>query len=174
MFSHRHLQSLGSVLLGLAQQAIATIKLTFSVDLPNLPPSAVHPFSAPSHSATNIRTSIVLDEKTNEIVINGHKWWISGAGDPRNKIHLVMGKSYVGFSFLPAHSCYVCELLTDGQVHRDPKASKYKQQSIVLVPSDTPGVKLVRPMQVVRVSSSEYLLPLFCFGTPKSSSEALS
>lgn len=76
-----------------------------------------------SSDATNIRTSIVLDEKTNEIVINGHKWWISGAGDPRNKVHLVMGKS-------------------------DPKASKYKQQSIVIVPSDTPGVKLVRPMQV--------------------------
>lgn len=47
----------------------------------------------PSRSATNIRTSIVLDEKTNEIVVNGHKWWISGAGDPRNEIHIVMGKS---------------------------------------------------------------------------------
>ncbi|GJN90647.1 hypothetical protein Rhopal_003659-T1 [Rhodotorula paludigena] len=84
---------------------------------------AMTEYGIASSDATNIRTSIVLDEKTNEIVINGHKWWISGAGDPRNKIHLVMGKS-------------------------DPKASKYKQQSIVLVPSDTPGVKLVRPMQV--------------------------
>lgn len=47
----------------------------------------------PPRSATNIRTSIMLDEKTNEIVVNGHKWWISGAGDPRNEIHIVMGKS---------------------------------------------------------------------------------
>lgn len=50
--------------------------------------------------------------------------WISGAGDPRTKLHIVMGKS-------------------------DPdNASKHKQQSIVLVPVDTPGVKIVRPMQV--------------------------
>ncbi|GAA5909633.1 hypothetical protein JCM6882_008448, partial [Rhodosporidiobolus microsporus] len=77
-----------------------------------------------SSDATNIRLSITLDKKTNEIVINGHKWWISGAGDPRNRVHLVMGKS-------------------------DPdNGSKYKQQSIVIVPSDTKGVKLVRPMSV--------------------------
>jgi acyl-CoA dehydrogenase len=58
-----------------------------------------------------------------QIVINGRKWWISGAGDPRNAIHLVMGKS-------------------------DTSAPKHSQQSIVIVPSDTPGVKLIRPMQV--------------------------
>ena len=46
-----------------------------------------------SSDATNIRTSIKLDPKTDEIVINGHKWWISGAGDPRNALHLVLGKS---------------------------------------------------------------------------------
>ncbi|GAA5943818.1 hypothetical protein JCM10213_007725, partial [Rhodosporidiobolus nylandii] len=74
--------------------------------------------------ATNIRTSIRLDTSTNEIVLNGHKWWISGAGDPRNKVHLVMGKS-------------------------DPdNKDRYRQQSIVIVPAGTKGVKLVRPMQV--------------------------
>jgi acyl-CoA dehydrogenase len=72
-------------------------------------------------------------------VINGHKWfvvfifcysislvsrWISGAGDPRTKIHLVMGKS-------------------------DPEnKNSYVQQSVVIVPADTPGVKVVRPMHV--------------------------
>ncbi|GAA5950291.1 hypothetical protein JCM21900_001104 [Sporobolomyces salmonicolor] len=76
-----------------------------------------------SSDATNIRTSITLDPKTDEIVINGHKWWISGAGDPRNAVHLVLGKSDAG-------------------------ASKHNQQSIVIVPSNAKGVKLVRPMQV--------------------------
>ncbi|KAI0049593.1 acyl-CoA dehydrogenase NM domain-like protein [Auriscalpium vulgare] len=76
-----------------------------------------------SSDATNIRTSI--RQEGNEIVINGHKWWISGAGDPRTKIHLVMGKS-------------------------DPdNASQYNQQSVVIVPADTPGVKIVRQMQVM-------------------------
>jgi len=51
-----------------------------------------------SSDATNIRTSIKLDPKTDEIVINGHKWWISGAGDPRNALHLVLGKSLVLFA----------------------------------------------------------------------------
>jgi alkylation response protein AidB-like acyl-CoA dehydrogenase len=50
--------------------------------------------------------------------------WISGAGDPRTKIHLVMGKSDPG------------------------NKSNYNQQSVVLVPADTPGVKVVRPMHV--------------------------
>ncbi|PLW10860.1 hypothetical protein PCASD_18292 [Puccinia coronata f. sp. avenae] len=76
-----------------------------------------------SSDATNIQTSIVFDRKNQQIVINGRKWWISGAGDPRNAIHLVMGKS-------------------------DTSAPKHSQQSIVIVPSDTPGVKLIRPMQV--------------------------
>ncbi|KAM0748350.1 acyl-CoA dehydrogenase NM domain-like protein [Meredithblackwellia eburnea MCA 4105] len=74
-----------------------------------------------SSDATNIRTSIRLEG--DEIVINGHKWWISGAGDPRNAVHLVMGKS-------------------------DVTASKHQQQSMVIVPSNAPGVKLIRPMQV--------------------------
>jgi acyl-CoA dehydrogenase len=75
-----------------------------------------------SSDATNIRTSI--RQEGNEIVINGHKWWISGAGDPRCKVHLVMGKS-------------------------DPNnKSAYNQQSVVLVPADAPGVRVVRPMRV--------------------------
>ncbi|TFK27065.1 acyl-CoA dehydrogenase [Coprinopsis marcescibilis] len=75
-----------------------------------------------SSDATNIRTSI--RREGNEIVINGHKWWISGAGDPRCKIHLVMGKS-------------------------DPEnKDKHQQQSVVLVPTDAPGVRIVRPMKV--------------------------
>lgn len=75
-----------------------------------------------SSDATNIRTSI--HQEGNEIVINGHKWWISGAGDPRCKVHVVMGKS-------------------------DPQnENSHRQQSIVLVPADTPGIKVVRPMHV--------------------------
>jgi len=75
-----------------------------------------------SSDATNIRTSI--RQEGNNVVINGHKWWISGAGDPRTKVHLVMGKS-------------------------DPNnKSQYNQQSVVLVPADTPGVKIIRPMTV--------------------------
>ncbi|EJT97585.1 acyl-CoA dehydrogenase NM domain-like protein [Dacryopinax primogenitus] len=73
-----------------------------------------------SSDATNIRTSI--RKEGNEIVINGHKWWISGAGDPRCAVHLVMGKS-------------------------DPtNPDRYKQQSIVIVPVNAPGVRVVRPM----------------------------
>jgi len=75
-----------------------------------------------SSDATNIRTSI--RREGDEIVINGHKWWISGAGDPRCKVHLVLGKSDPG------------------------NKSAYHQQSIVLVPADTPGITIVRPMKV--------------------------
>ncbi|KAL5527322.1 hypothetical protein ACEPAG_6113 [Sanghuangporus baumii] len=75
-----------------------------------------------SSDATNIQTSI--RREGNEIVINGHKWYISGAGDPRMKVHLVMGKS-------------------------DPSnQNTHLQQSVVIVPTDTPGIKIVRPMRV--------------------------
>lgn len=75
-----------------------------------------------SSDATNISTSI--KQEGDEIVINGHKWWISGAGDPRCKVHLLLGKS-------------------------DPdNPSAYAQQSMVIIPSNTPGVNVVRPMQV--------------------------
>lgn len=75
-----------------------------------------------SSDATNIRTSI--RQEGNEIVVNGHKWWISGAGDPRCAVHLVMGKS-------------------------DPENSNtHAQQSLVIVPANAPGVKVIRPMHV--------------------------
>ncbi|KAG6812642.1 hypothetical protein H0H92_001592 [Tricholoma furcatifolium] len=75
-----------------------------------------------SSDAKNIQTSI--RREGNEIVVNGHKWWISGAGDPRTKLHLVMGKSDPG------------------------NKSAYHQQSVVIVPADAPGVKVIRPMHV--------------------------
>ena len=74
-----------------------------------------------SSDATNIATRIERDG--DEYVINGHKWWISGAGDPRCKIYIVMGKT-------------------------DPAASRHAQQSMILVPADTPGVTVVRPLPV--------------------------
>jgi len=70
-----------------------------------------------SSDATNIESSIV--RQGDEYVINGRKWWSSGAGDPRCKIAIFMGKS-------------------------DPTAPKHKQQSMILVPLDTPGVKIER------------------------------
>jgi len=74
-----------------------------------------------SSDATNISSSIV--RQGHEYVINGHKWWSSGAGDPRCKIAIFMGKT-------------------------DPAAAKHKQQSMVLVPLDAPGVKIMRMLTV--------------------------
>lgn len=74
-----------------------------------------------SSDATNIESRIARDG--NEYVINGRKWWTSGAGDPRCKIAIFMGKT-------------------------DPSAAAHKQQSMVLVPMDTPGVKVVRLLTV--------------------------
>jgi acyl-CoA dehydrogenase len=74
-----------------------------------------------SSDATNIETSIARDG--DHYVINGRKWWSSGVGDPRCKITIVMGKT-------------------------DPKAAKHAQQSQILVPLDTPGVKIVRMLPV--------------------------
>ena len=74
-----------------------------------------------SSDATNIKTSIERDG--NGYRINGRKFYISGAGDPRCKILIVMGKT-------------------------DPEAERHKQQSQILVPIDTPGVKVIRPMHV--------------------------
>jgi acyl-CoA dehydrogenase len=74
-----------------------------------------------SSDATNIESSIVRDG--NEYVINGRKWWSSGAGDPRCKIAIFMGKT-------------------------DPSAPKHKQQSMILVPFDVPGVKIERLLTV--------------------------
>ena len=74
-----------------------------------------------SSDATNIRAAIVQDG--DEYVINGRKWWTSGAGDPRCKIAIFMGKT-------------------------DPSAPVHKQQSMILIPLDTPGVKIVRMLKV--------------------------
>lgn len=74
-----------------------------------------------SSDATNIQTSIRRDG--DDYVINGRKWWSSGAGDPRCKLAIVMGKT-------------------------DPEAETHRQQSQVLVPLDTPGVEIVRMLPV--------------------------
>ncbi|SEN56397.1 acyl-CoA dehydrogenase [Mesobacillus persicus] len=74
-----------------------------------------------SSDATNIEASIIRDG--DEYVINGTKWWSSGAGDPRCKIAIVMGKN-------------------------DPNAAKHEQQSMILVPLDTPGVTIKRVLPV--------------------------
>jgi acyl-CoA dehydrogenase len=74
-----------------------------------------------SSDATNIQCSIVRDADT--YVINGHKWWSSGAGDPRCKVYIVMGKT-------------------------DPDAPKHQQQSMILVPADATGITVHRPLSV--------------------------
>lgn len=74
-----------------------------------------------SSDATNIETRIVRDG--DHYVINGRKWWISGAGDPRCAVYILMGKN-------------------------DPEAPKHLQQSMILVPANTPGVTVVRPLNV--------------------------
>lgn len=74
-----------------------------------------------SSDATNIRTRIERDG--DEYVINGRKWWTSGAGDPRCAVYIVMGKT-------------------------DPDAPKHAQQSMILVPAATPGVQVIRPLSV--------------------------
>jgi acyl-CoA dehydrogenase len=74
-----------------------------------------------SSDATNIQASIVREG--NEYVITGRKWWSSGAGDPRCKIAIFMGKT-------------------------DPTGPKHKQQSMILVPMDAPGVKIERLLTV--------------------------
>ena len=74
-----------------------------------------------SSDATNIEARIERDG--DDYVINGHKWWSSGAGDPRCKILVVMGKT-------------------------DPTAQRHLQQSMILVPTDTPGVTIKRMLRV--------------------------
>jgi acyl-CoA dehydrogenase len=74
-----------------------------------------------SSDATNIQASV--RREGNEYVLNGRKWWSSGAGDPRCKIAIFMGKT-------------------------DPTARRHQQQSMVLVPMDAPGVKIERMLTV--------------------------
>lgn len=87
------------------------IRSVFSMTEPNVA----------SSDATNIQTEMVRDG--DEYVINGTKWWSTGAMDPRCKIAIVMGKT-------------------------NPNTEPYKQQSMILVPFDTPGVEVKRPLKV--------------------------
>jgi acyl-CoA dehydrogenase len=75
-----------------------------------------------SSDATNIATRI--DRDGDSYVINGRKWWITGAMNPNARIFIVMGKT-------------------------DPSAARHRQQSMILVPRDTPGVEITRGMQVL-------------------------
>ncbi|MBI2744138.1 MAG: acyl-CoA dehydrogenase family protein [Burkholderiales bacterium] len=75
-----------------------------------------------SSDATNIATRI--ERQGDDNVINGLKWWTSGAGDPRCAIYILMGKT-------------------------DPEAPRHSQQSMILVPANTPGVKILRPLSVM-------------------------
>ncbi|WP_336206136.1 acyl-CoA dehydrogenase family protein [Nonomuraea sp. LPB2021202275-12-8] len=82
-----------------------------------------------SSDATNIATSIVRDG--GEFVVNGRKWFISGAMSPDCKIFIVMGKT-------------------------DPEAPKHRQQSMILVPRDTPGMRIERGMHVFGYSDADH------------------
>ena len=75
-----------------------------------------------SSDATNIQTRI--ERQGDEYVINGRKWWISGAADPRCAIYITMGKT-------------------------DPEAPRHSQQSMVLVPAQTRGLRIIRPLNVL-------------------------
>ena len=74
-----------------------------------------------SSDATNIQCRI--EDKGDHYLINGRKWWSSGAGDPRCKVFIVMGKT-------------------------DPEAPRHSQQSMVVVPADTQGIKVLRALSV--------------------------
>jgi len=74
-----------------------------------------------SSDATNIRLRI--ERRGEEYVLNGRKWWITGAPHPRCRVLIVMGQT-------------------------DPAAARHEQQSMILVPRDTPGVRVVRPLTV--------------------------
>jgi acyl-CoA dehydrogenase len=93
-----------------------------------------------SSDATNIECTITRDG--DEYVINGTKWWTSGAMDPRCKILILMGKT-------------------------DPDGPAHRQQSMVLVPTDTPGVRIVRsPFSVGTISMATRGSSSKTFGYP--------
>jgi acyl-CoA dehydrogenase len=74
-----------------------------------------------SSDATNIETRI--ERQGEHYVVNGHKWWISGAADPRCKVFITMGKT-------------------------DPEAPRHSQQSMIVIPAETAGIRIVRPLNV--------------------------
>jgi len=82
-----------------------------------------------SSDATNVSMSIVRDG--DEYVLNGRKWWITGAMNPNCRIFIVMGKT-------------------------DPAADRHRQQSMILVPRDTPGLEAVRGMHVMGYDDHEH------------------
>jgi len=82
-----------------------------------------------SSDATNIETSIVRDG--DHYVINGRKWWSSGAMHPRCEVFITMGKT-------------------------DPEAARHIQQAMVLIPADTPGVTVLRPLEVFGMVDSPH------------------
>jgi len=82
-----------------------------------------------SSDATNIQCSIIRDG--DHYVVNGRKWWISGASDPRCKVSIVMGKT-------------------------DKTAPLHKQQSMIIVPMDLAGVKIIRPLMVFGYDDAPY------------------
>jgi acyl-CoA dehydrogenase len=75
-----------------------------------------------SSDATNVALSIRRDDT--HYVLNGRKWWTSGAGDPRCRVYIVLGRS-------------------------DPDAPRHAQHSMIVVPADTPGVSVVRPLSIM-------------------------
>jgi len=81
-----------------------------------------------SSDATNIQTRIERDG--DEWVINGRKWWISGTGDPRCQIGILVGKT-------------------------DPSAISHEQQSMILLPLDAPGIKVLRDLTVFGYNDRE-------------------
>jgi len=82
-----------------------------------------------SSDANNIQTSITRDG--GDYVINGRKWWITGALNPQAEIFIVMGKT-------------------------DPSAARHRQQSMILVPRDTPGVSIIRGMHILGYDDHEH------------------
>jgi acyl-CoA dehydrogenase len=82
-----------------------------------------------SSDATNIECSMV--RHGDHYVVNGRKWWSSGAGDPRCRIYIVMGKT-------------------------DPGAPKHRQQSMLLVPATAAGVKVIRPLTVLNADDAPH------------------
>ena len=82
-----------------------------------------------SSDATNIEARI--ERAGDDYVINGRKWWISGAGDPRCKVYIFMGKT-------------------------DPQAPRYSQQAMILVPADAPGVEVLRALSVFGYDSAPH------------------
>ena len=82
-----------------------------------------------SSDATNISTTI--RREGDEYVVNGRKWWITGAMSPAAEIFIVMGKT-------------------------DPDADRHRQQSMILVPRDTPGVSVLRGMEVLGYDDREH------------------